>query len=151
MKNTLGVAALMLSSFASFASSTCYVAKAAIPVGAPKAICLRELAIDSIGGSVILNTDLEDTVKKTLEMTSFVRHNEDRAKFVVVLPLQEYSDSIGCGEGAQVSATLTGQVNTLNDPAVDATALTVSVSYIHRNDVCHSNGLETVLEYVLSK
>ncbi|MBC7464836.1 MAG: hypothetical protein H7256_02495 [Bdellovibrio sp.] len=151
MKNTFVVLALTFSSLISFASSTCYVAKTAVPEGAPKAICLRDLEVDSAGGSVTLNTDLEDTVKKALQISSFVRHNEERAKFVAILHLQDFNDNFGCGEAAQVSATIAGSLNTTRTPAVDPEALTISVSYDHKNDVCHSPAQETILEYVLSK
>lgn len=151
MKNLVVVAAFSLISFTCFASSTCYVAKTSVPAGAPKAICLRALEVNSDTGSVVLNTDLEDTIVKNLQLISFVRHNEERAQFVASLPLMEYGDLVGCGEGATVSANISGQVDTTKAPAINVNALSVSVSYYYFKDSCHSSGEEQIIDYSLAK
>lgn len=130
-------------------STTCYKATSVVPRGAPKAICLRDLEIGSNEGSVILNSDVEDTTKKSLQVTSFIRHNENRAKFEAVTQLEGFSDMPGCGEAAQIYVKLTGQVYAVETPAVAIESM--QVSYNHQHDVCHSPTSETIINYVLSK
>jgi len=152
MKTTLAVIALTFVSLSSQAASTCFFANSLVPQGAPKSICLRNVSIDQASASATINSDLTDTEVKSLDITSFVRHNENSAQFTaeaVIIDTTSDAWASGCMEGKVVTVKISGQVNSLNEPSVDVKSLKVSADYSYTHDVCHSPDNTQTFDYTV--
>lgn len=162
MKITLAILALSFVSLTCNASyvegavpaseSTCFVPATAVPSSLPKAICLRSLDVGQTAGSVVLNTDLEDTAVKPVRTVSYARHNEDRLNFVAefALAMELTGWNPACSEAEYADVVLSGEINQAVSPQ-NLSAVTVEVRYSHLNDVCHSPSDTQVFLYTLKK
>lgn len=139
MKFTFAMVALTLSALVSEASTVCYQTQDAISAYTPKSICVRAIDIAQNQGSVTINTDLEDTNTKAMNVTSFVRHNEEKAYFTATVELAGGRSgwNPACSEADTNVAIIKGIVDTRNNPEIDLSSLSVSVDFYSVSDVCH--------------
>lgn len=131
-------------------ANTCFVATQTTPSGLSRTLCFENLNISETVGSVVLTTEKETSVAKELEITSFVRHNEERLNFEAKLTLIKAWE-VPCFVGDSAVATISGALDSRFSPEIDPTSLTVSVEYADSYDTCHLEPRTQTINYVLSK
>lgn len=150
MKMSLIALSLVLTGLTANAKS-CFVPEKTVYTKLPQVICVDSVAlIDETSTAVVLSTDSVPTTASEGKIQSLSRHNEEVLNFATSVSLIESYDA-GCFAGESVQVVLKGSSRSSHSPAVDTSALNVSVVYTATNDTCHSEPSTEVFQYKLVK
>ena len=129
-----------------FASSSCYEATTATPVGIPNRLCVESIQESVVDGKLDV-VSADNSVPAALKITSTTRHTEDRVRFVAEAVIANEWQS-GCGDGFKATLIAKGEVTT---GTIYTHYLDLAVETLSTNDTCHSRPQLNTIKYELVK
>lgn len=149
MKKTLIVCSVLMAALAVHAE-VCFTATDKTPSTVPREICLTAIHVNEAAGSLGLLLNCRAVPNKPAAVTQFVRHNEDRARFVMQTELLKTWET-GCFLGEAATLILSGITDVHATPEVDDSSLAMTVIYRAGQDTCHNPAYETKIGYAVSR
>lgn len=125
---------------------TCFEAVTDVSGYIPRIICLESLS-ETTNADVLALVSTDATLPKTLNVSSVIRHTEERAKFKAEAVMFDIVDGV-CGAGFLSSLHISGEINY---GQINTQGLTVSIVAESTRDVCHSHPDVETFQYKLVK
>jgi hypothetical protein len=149
MKAIFTVAAIsIVSVFAQ--AEVCFKAQTLVPSYVPQTICVESLEVGDSSGSAVISTEKTAASHQSLQIMSYVRHNEEKAAFEAQAVLTKPWEA-NCLVGDEVNALISGVVDTRENPEINPASLSLTVTYARGYDTCHNPKYENSAIYAQVK
>jgi hypothetical protein len=144
-KSALFVATILALPSLSFASgaTVCYQATQRVPSEVPTLLCLESIH-ESAQAKTLEIESQNASMPKTVTITTFSRHNEERYSFAAESLIVNEDASSYCSRTLQATLKIAGKSNY---GTIDPASLAVSVEVAYNPDVCNVSTFVDLIPY----